>query len=132
MIVIDASAVVDLLRGGDELAAPIRERIAAEPVLHVPAIFELEVTQALRGIELRGQAPDARVDRARRNLSRLRTARYDHLPFLTRIWSLRHNLTAYDAAYVALAEAIGAPLVTTDRRLAHSAGHRARIELVAA
>jgi predicted nucleic acid-binding protein len=56
--------------------------------------------------------------------------RYSHVPLLPRIWELRHSLSAYDAAYVALAEALDAPLVTRDRRLAASSGHRARIELV--
>jgi predicted nucleic acid-binding protein len=56
--------------------------------------------------------------------------RYQHDLLLPRIWELRHNLTAYDAAYVALAEALGAPLLTRDRRIAAAPGHRARVELV--
>jgi predicted nucleic acid-binding protein len=60
----------------------------------------------------------------------LRVHRYPHYALLPRIWELRNNLTAYDAAYVALAEALNAPLLTRDRRLAAAAGHRAKIELV--
>lgn len=62
-------------------------------------------------------------------LSDLRLTRYSHTPLVARIWELRNNLTAYDAAYVALAEALDAPLVTTDAKLARASGHRARVEL---
>lgn len=59
----------------------------------------------------------------------MRLTRYPHAPFWARIWQLRDNLTAYDAAYVALAEALDAPLITTDGRLARASGHRATVEL---
>lgn len=63
------------------------------------------------------------------DLGDLRATRYGHQPLRRRVWALRKNLTAYDAAYVALAEFLDAPLLTSDARLARSAGHRARIEL---
>ena len=64
------------------------------------------------------------------NLGLLRTIRYSHHPYLPRIWTLRNNLTAYDAAYVALAESLDAPLLTRDLKLAATPGNRARIEVV--
>ena len=65
------------------------------------------------------------------DLATIRAIRYDHAPLQSRVWSLRHNLTAYDAAYVALAELLEATLLTTDARLARSSGHEAEIELIA-
>ncbi len=130
MIVIDASAeVAVLLNVGPEVEA-IRERIARPgETLHVPHLFDIEVLHALRGLSLRGNVSP---QRARLAVSRLRDtqlARYPHTPLTWRIWELRENLTAYDAAYVALAEALGAPLITLDARLARASGIRAAVEV---
>lgn len=127
MIVLDASAAVDLLlerlRG-----AWVAARIATEPSLHAPHLLDLEVASTLRKRERLGEIPAARGAAALADLSALPLTRYPTTALLSRIWQLRGTLTPYDAAYVALAEALDAPLVTTDDCLARSTGHRARIE----
>ena len=130
MIVIDASAeVAVLLNVGPEVEA-IRDRIARPAeTLHVPHLFEIEVLHALRRPTLLGTVSP---ERARLALSRLhdtQLVRYPHTPLMERIWELKDNLTAYDAAYVALAEALDAPLVTLDARLARAPGVRASVEV---
>ena len=116
-------------------AARVRERIEREDSggaherLRVPHLFEVEVLHAIRGLTIGARIPARLGLRAVEALSDLRLTRYSHAPFVRRIWDLRANLTAYDAAYVALAEALDAPLVTTDGKLARAPGHRARVEL---
>lgn len=92
--------------------------------------MDLEVTHAIRRLCAIRQTSEDRGSRAITDLSALPVRRYPHTPLLERIWQLRTNLTAYDAAYVALAETLRATLVTRDRRLATARGHRARIDLV--
>lgn len=128
MIVVDASAIVDRLVGRGDRARWISEQMDRGSPLQVPAMFDLEVLSALRGIEASGVRAEV-IETALIGLGALRAKRHAHAPFRRRIWALRHNLTAYDAAYVALAEALDAPLITTDSRLARSSGHKARIEL---
>jgi predicted nucleic acid-binding protein len=130
VIVIDASVLVDIL-----LRVPTADAVAyglfhTGETLHAPHLLDLEVTQALRGHEARRRADPARCREALDDLSRISLFRHPHNMLLARIWELRNNITAYDAAYVALAEFLGAPLLTRDRRLANAAGHRARIDLV--
>lgn len=135
MIVLDASAAVDVLLNFGPAAPQVRERIRGEDAgesrqsLHVPHLFEVEVLHALRRLVLNGEIPQSRGLRAVRLLSSMRLTRYPHAAFVERIWELKENVSAYDAAYVALAEALGAPLVTTDGRLAKAPGLRARVEL---
>jgi predicted nucleic acid-binding protein len=93
--------------------------------------MDVEVVQALRKLERAGDLEPGRGEKALRDLMDLRIVRWGHALLLDRVWELRHNLTAYDAVYVALAELLDAPLVTCDGRLARSAGHRARIRLAA-
>ncbi len=131
MIVLDASAVLELVlhtAAGREVASRIG---APEVSLHAPELLDLEVAQALRHYLRTGEIGEACAEAALEALVDLDLARYSHGPLLPRVWALRENLTAYDAAYVALAEALGGPLVTCDRRLAASAGGSARIETVA-
>jgi predicted nucleic acid-binding protein len=97
--------------------------------LHAPHLLDLEVTQVLRRLALQGVVPVHRVDEAVRDLLDLRITRYPHLVLLPRIWRLRHNFSAYDAAYIVLAEKLGAALVTRDARLASASGHAAPVEL---
>ena len=130
MIVADASAVVEVLLNspageqiGDRLLDP-KETIAA------PHLLDLEVLQVLRCYNLGGELDSVRAEMAIEDFTDLPIARYPHEPLITRIWELRDNLTAYDAAYVALAEALDAPLLTRDIRLAESPTHTARIELI--
>ena len=91
--------------------------------------MDVEVIQIVRRYQRLGELSAERGQRAIDDLIDLPVERYPHRPLLTRMWELRANLTAYDAAYVALAEALDAPLVTRDARLAH-APHRARVEVV--
>lgn len=130
MIVIDASALVEAL-----IVSPLGDRVRRRIVdsgaaLHAPELIDLEVTHALRGRERARALSGRRATAAVARLGQIRLNRYPHAPFLPRIWALRNNLTAYDAAYVALAEILGAPLLTTDRRLARAPGIRAEVEVV--
>ena len=130
MIVLDASAAVAVLLNTDQEAGSIRRRISQPgEALHVPHLFEVEVLQVLRRHNLSGALAPERAHVALSRLRATRLVRYPHVPFWGRIWELRENLTAYDAAYVSLAETLDAPLITTDARLARASGHRATIEL---
>ena len=131
MIVLDASAGVDLLCRNGHRADTVAERIAGEFTVHVTAVFDLEVLHALRGIEAGARLTPAALATALSDLVDLRATRHDHGQLRPRVWALRHNLTAYDAAYVALAELLEAPLLTKDRPLSRSSGHNARVELAA-
>lgn len=126
MIVLDASAVVDLLLRNDP--GPI-ERIAfaAEASWHAPQLLDIEVASALRRYSRQGEVAAERADLAIADLAELPIHRYEHEAMLPRIWELRHTHTAYDAVYVALAETLEARLVTRDARLASSHGHAAHI-----
>jgi predicted nucleic acid-binding protein len=130
VIVLDASAMVHALL--QTPVAPAVERWLAFPAqrVHAPHLIDLEVAQVLRRYRLRGELS---VERCRLALAAIKDfplIRYPHQALLPRIWELRNNLTAYDAAYVALAEALDAPLLTRDRRIAAAPGHWARVELV--
>ena len=129
MIVLDASAVVDLLLGIEPQGPAILERVL-EPAqtLHSPALLDAEVLHAIRRRLRRSVLTSGRAREAVTDLLDLRLVRYPLPPLVERMWELRENLTASDAAYVALAEALDAPLVTCDRGLAESPGHGARIE----
>jgi len=130
LIVLDASALIDLLLRGDGVEG-IEERVFAPgETLHAPHLIDLEVAQVLRRYRLAAELSDARAEIAFADLAALSVQRYPHDVLLPRIWALRHNASAYDAAYLALAEALNAPLLTRDRRLAASHGHRARIEVI--
>jgi predicted nucleic acid-binding protein len=130
MIVLDASAVLELLLGGPG-GVVVRQRIASpDETLHAPHLLDLEVPQVLRRYSASGALSSERARLAIEDLAALDLERYPHEPLLDRVWQLRDNLTAYDAAYVALAEALDAPLLTFDARLANAPGHRARIELL--
>ncbi|HUO83771.1 MAG TPA: type II toxin-antitoxin system VapC family toxin [Thermoanaerobaculia bacterium] len=124
----DASAVIDLLlRSG---AWEQVSRRFAPGSIHAPELLDLEVLQVLRRYRLNETLSLSRAREAVMDLAGLPIQRYSHEPFRERIWALHENLTAYDACYVALAEALEAPLVTCDRRLSRSAGHGAEIQVV--
>ena len=129
MIVLDASAAVDWLL---QTAAGqnIERRIYSHnETLHAPHLLDLEVTQVLRRLAMQGVVSAHRADEAFSDMLDLRITRYPHLVLLPRIWQLRHNFSAYDAAYIVLTEKLGAVLVTRDGRLASASGHAAAIEL---
>src|SRR5688572_20952827 len=128
MIVIDASAAVDLLIGSAEKLEWLDQRLQSEHDLQVPAVFDIEVLHSLRRLEASQAVAAPVLAVALQGYPALRISRHDHVQLRSRIWELRHNLSAYDAAYVALAEALAAPLITTDMRLAGSSGHDAAIE----
>jgi predicted nucleic acid-binding protein len=131
VIVVDASAALEVLLRTP--LARIAERRLLDPreTLHAPHLIDLEIAQVLRRYCAAGDLTDRRAREALADFVDLPLTRYPHQPFLDRIWDLRHNLTAYDAAYVALAEVLHAPLVTCDRALASAPGHRAIVEVIA-
>lgn len=130
MIVLDASAALELLLNTGR-GARVAERIApARESLHAPHLIDLEVAQVLRRAESRGRISAARAGEALLDLRALDLERYAHDLFLGRIWELRANASAYDAAYLALAEVLDAPLLTADARLAGTPGTTARLEVV--
>jgi predicted nucleic acid-binding protein len=129
VIVLDASVVLEVLLRLP-LAAVVEDRLARAPSLHAPHLLDLEVAQVLRRFERAGSLTAVRGAEALRDLADLPLERYPHDLFLPRIWSLRGKVTAYDGCYLALAEALGAPLLTCDARLAGVPGHVAAVEVV--
>ena len=132
MIVVDASAILELLL--DTAAAPdIEARLfRTGESLHAPHLLDLEVAQTLRRYMSVGELTRQRGEQALTDLADFPIIRYPHDLFLARVWALRHNVSAYDAVYLALAESLPAPLLTCDTGLAAALGHRARVELVQA
>lgn len=129
MIVLDASAAIDWL-----LQTPVGQQIenriySRGDSLHAPHLLDLEVAQVLRRLVRKTAVSAQRADQALQDLIDLRLTRYPHFVFLPHIWRLRHNLSAYDAAYFALAEKLGATLLTRDARLAGAPIHGVSIEL---
>ena len=130
MIVLDASAVIELLLS-TELGRTIADRIADPALsLHVPHLVDVEVAQALRRFVQCGELEQDTAKAALEDLTCLDLERHAHEPLLDRIWALRMNMTAYDAAYVALAEALDVVLLTCDGRLARIPGLGRRVELI--
>jgi predicted nucleic acid-binding protein len=128
VIVPDASAVLEVLLRRP--SAPAIEATLFSNTLHAPHLLDLEVTQALRRYWRIGELATQRAEEAFADLANLPLERYPHDVLLPRIWELRRNVTAYDAAYLALAEALDAPLLTCDARLAKAPGHEAEVRLV--
>ena len=131
MIVLDASAVVDLILAlpphADEIGDRVRREASTLLTLH---LLDAEVGQVLRRYVRRGAIRPMRAIEAIDDLGSLPLQRYGHLPLLERAFALRDNATIYDALYVALAEGTGAALVTCDPKLARVPGHRAKVEVV--
>ena len=130
MIVLDASPALELV-----LPTPIGQRVAhliesREETLHAPHLIDLEILQALWRFVRLGHLLPVRASDALVDFADLRIERYGHLALANRIWELRDNATAYDAAYLALAEALSATLLTCDAALAKVPGIRARIEVL--
>ena len=130
MIVVDASVLLELFLW-TPAAAAMRDRLfGREQTLHAPHLIDVEVAQVLRRYAASGQVEHARCRDALEDLFDFPLSRYPHDLLLRRVWELRHNISAYDAVYVAVAEALNAPLLTRDRRLAAAAGYQAQVELV--
>jgi predicted nucleic acid-binding protein len=129
VIVVDASALLDAVL--ESRTDGVLDSIAAaEETLHAPQLLDLEVVSGLRRLSRNGQLPLAQAESCLRTFRMIRIRRHSHEPLLRRIWELRSSLSAYDAAYVALAELLGCTLLTANARLARSAGHQATIRLV--
>ncbi len=132
VIVVDASAILALLLNTTEASNIERRLVGASESLHAPHLIDLEITHVLRRYVSLGQLTPQQGERGLTEVADFQIIRYPHSPFLPRIWALRHNTTAYDAVYLALAESLPAPLITCGARLAAAAGHRATIELFGA
>jgi predicted nucleic acid-binding protein len=128
MVVPDTSAMIALLRSGPG-QSPIDERLRQDAELHAPHLLDVEFVHALRGLIQGGKLGVGRAEGTLEDFMSLPIIRYPHELLVPRMWELRENLTGYDAAFVALSEALGMPLVTTDARLARASGHGAEIEL---
>ena len=129
MIVLDASAAVDWLLQ-TAVGQRIEERIYSRgESLHAPHLLDLEVAQVLRRLVRQLTVTAQRAEQAIEDLLSLRVTRYPHFVFLPDIWRLRHNFSAYDAAYLALAEKLGATLITRDARLASASRRGVNVEL---
>jgi predicted nucleic acid-binding protein len=130
LIVIDASAAIELV-----LRTELGERVELRALnpderLHAPHLLDLEVAQVLRRLTNLKEITAARAHEALDDYAGLLVERAAHRELLPRVWELSDTMTAYDGAYVALAEALDAPLLTCDRKLARSRGHRATVELL--
>lgn len=112
--VIDASAAIDFVRGKTVLDLP-------DPQYHAPALIDIEFVHVLRSLVQRGELAAESAETAVATWSGNEVVRCSHLPLLPRVWQLRQTITAYDASYVALAESLKAPLITSDLRLARAA-----------
>lgn len=130
MIVLDASAILELLLGTDAGLA-LASRIAdPELSIHIPHLADVEVVQALRRYVRDGSIGRHEAEEALDDFRNLDLERHAHEPLLGRVWALRENLSAHDAVYVSLAEALDATLLTCDARLSRAPGMSRRVKLV--
>jgi predicted nucleic acid-binding protein len=129
VLVLDTSAVLNALVARPRIPG-LEERLAEDGDLHGPHLIDTELLHALRRMTISGEISDERAADARSDFGELALVRYPHEPLGDRVWELRHNLTVYDATFVALAELLAVPLITCDARLASAPGHKARIELL--
>ena len=129
MIVVDASALIEVFLRRPAAFAVERRIFQREETLHAPHLIDVEVAHVIRRYAAVGEIDNHRARAILAEMADFPLTRYRHDVLMERIWQLRANVTAYDGAYVALAEILGAPLLTSDRRLAASSGHQAWIEL---
>lgn len=128
MIVVDSAAVIDVLAAVED-TEHLRTDLAAEE-LHAPTLLDFEVVSGLRGLALADHLSAARAEDLLTDFDDLPVQRWPCAGSLRRrAFQLRHNVSAYDAAYVTLAEALDCPLLTRDARLARSSGHTVRIQV---
>jgi predicted nucleic acid-binding protein len=129
LLVVDTSAVVAALTATDPPPG-LLERLSDDGDLHAPHLIDTELLHALRRMTISGELTQDRAADARTDFADLALIRYPHQPLSDRIWELRHNLTAYDGTFVALAEALDTTLITCDARLASAPHTAARVELI--
>jgi predicted nucleic acid-binding protein len=129
MIVVDASVLAPALGDDGPAGDAARGRLRGEQ-LAAPALIDLEVTSVFRSQNADGLLEDRRASQALDDLSRIPVRRAPHQDLVARCWELRRNLTPYDAAYVALAEALDVPLLTADAKLSRAPGIRCRVEVI--
>jgi predicted nucleic acid-binding protein len=130
VIVVDASVAVDILLQLDAAEVLMDSMFSETETLHAPQLMDIEVAQVIRRYWRAGDITAARGMQAIEDLQDLPITRYAHEPLLDRIWQLRANATAYDAAYLALAEALGAVVLTRDKALARVPGVKVVVEVV--
>lgn len=129
MIVLDTSVLVAALVGPEPLSGAIRRRLVAERLV-APELIDIEAASSLRGLARGGKLSVEDAERALKALVALPVERVSHAPLLRRVWELRDNLSAYDATYVALAEALGVTLLTGDRAIGKATGVRCVVEVI--
>lgn len=127
MIVVDASALVDLLLESPPNAALV-SRLRSVTEMHVPHLVDVEVLSVVRRLEGRGVHTTEQAELSLRKFAQLPLHRYPHLALSDRVWQLRHSVSVYDGQYVALAETLGLPLVTCDLKMSIAHGHHALVE----
>lgn len=125
---VDTSAIVGVLAGQPRVTRLV-DRLISDGDLHAPHLLDVEFQHALRRLVVAGSINDDRAVDARIDFADLTIIRYPHVSLADRMWDLRHNVTAYDAAFLALAEALDAPLVTCDALLARAPRHAASVEV---
>lgn len=129
MIVVNASVLGPFLLDDEDSGERARAAVG-DGALCAPHLIDCEVSSLIRRVRLRGDVGDARALQALSDLAELPLMRFPHTHLLPRMWDLHATLTSYDAAYVALAEALDAPLLTADRRLARASGPACRFEVL--
>ena len=129
MIVVDASIIVTALADDGPDGDRVRARLRGERLV-APSVIDLEVMSAWRRLVAAGDVDERRARLALDDLGALRLQRASHAALLARCWDLRHNVTIYDAAYIALAELLATTLLTGDARLAAAPGARCSIEVL--
>jgi predicted nucleic acid-binding protein len=130
VIVVDTSAVLSVLVGQPK-ALGLVDRIRMDGDLHAPHLLDVDFQHGLRRLVISGAISEDRASDARMDFAELTMVRYPHVSLADRMWELRHNVTAYDAAFIALAESLLVPLVTCDARLARAPCHAATVEVFA-
>jgi len=130
MIVVDASAITELLLQTELGTWVERHLYRDDDDVHAPHLLDVEVLSALRRLVRAGEVGAERAEEAIEDLGLLRIIRHGHLDLATRAWELRQNFTAYDAVYLALAESLDATVVTCDCPFGAALGHSARIEVI--
>ena len=129
MTVVDCSAMIELLVARTPTGDAIARRVSAAQIVYAPYVLDGEIISALLGLVRGLKISEREADAALSNYRVFPVERQDVLPLWARLKSLHANLSAYDAQYVALAEAFRVPLITADARVGHSAAARCKVEV---